>query len=119
MKENFAERLDAVYSVFKSKNTTLSDIDMQAFEYLIKEAYEIQNALVNIEQKNKEFFIVIRKNKYDEASWVEFVTDDYITAINKFKAVRCDSNYIYRLYKQDEKGNILSCHGSDYDIDKY
>ena len=71
-----------------------------------------------VEQKNKEFFIVIRKDKYDKTSWVEFVTDDYITAVNKFKDMRCDNKYIYRLYKQDEKGNILSCHGSDYDIDK-
>lgn len=118
MKENFAERLEAVYSVFKSKNTTLSDLDMQAFEYLIKEAYKLQDTYINTEQKNKEFFIIIRKDKYDEASWVEFVTDNYIAAVNKFKDVHCDNEYIYRLYKQDENGDILSCHGSDYDIDK-
>ena len=119
MKENFAERLDAVYSMFISKNTALSDCTRQVFEYLVKEAYEIQNTTsINTEQKNKEFFIVIRKDKYDEASWVEFVTDDYIAAVNKFKDMCCDNEYIYRLYKQDENGNILSCHGSDYDIDK-
>lgn len=119
MKENFAERLDAAYSLFISKNTALSDIDRQVFEYLVKEAYEIQNTLVNTKQKNKEFFIINRENKYDEVSWVEFVTDDYIAAVNKLKAVRCDNEYFYRLYKQDENGNILSCSGSDYDIDKY
>ena len=120
MKKNFAERLDAVYSMFISKDTVLSDHARQAFEYLVKEAYEIQNTIsTNAERKNKEFFIVIRKDKHDEASRVEFVTDDYIAAINKFKDIRCNNEYIYRLYKQDEKGNILSCHGSDYDIDKY
>ena len=52
MKENFAERLDAVYSMFISKDTALSDCTRQAFEYLIKEAYEIQNTTpVNTEQK--------------------------------------------------------------------
>ena len=29
-----------------------------------------------VEKKNKKFFIIIRKDKYDESSWVEIVTDD-------------------------------------------
>ena len=119
MEKNFAERLDSIYSVFNSKNAALYDDAVRELESLVKEAYETQNATpVNTEQKNKEFFIINRENKYDEVSWVEFVTDDYIAAVNKLKAVRCDNEYFYRLYKQDEKGNILSCHGSNYDINK-
>ena len=37
-------------------------------------------APTKMEKENKKFFIIIRKDKYDEASWVEFVTDDYIRA---------------------------------------
>ena len=70
-----------------------------------------------VEQKNKKFFIIIRKDKYDEASWVEFVTDDYITAANKFRCVSCDDEYIYKLLMQDENGNVLPCNDTAWDID--
>lgn len=75
-------------------------------------------APTKVEKENKKFFIIIRKDKYDESSWVEFVTDDYITAVNKFRCVNYDDEYIYKLYMQDENGNILPCDGTDYDIDK-
>ena len=58
------------------------------------------------------------KKKYDGTSWVEFVTDDYITAANKVRFVSYDDDYIYKLYMQDEKGNILPCNGTDWDIDR-
>ena len=54
------------------------------------------------EQKNKKFFIIIREEKYNNISWVEFSSDDYT----------------YKLYMQDEKGNILPCNGTDWDIDR-
>ncbi len=69
-----------------------------------------------VEKENKKFFIIIRKDKYDEGSWVEFVTDNYITAANKFRCVSCDDDYIYKLYMQDENGNILPCNSTEYDI---
>lgn len=71
-----------------------------------------------VEKENKNFFIIIRKDKYDEASWVEFVTDDYITATNKFRCVSYDDEYIYKLYMQDENENIIPCNGTAWDIDK-
>ena len=71
-----------------------------------------------VEQKNKKFFIIMREDKFYETSWVEFVSDDYITAANKFRCVSCDDDYIYKLYMQDEKGNILPCNGTDWDIDR-
>lgn len=74
-------------------------------------------APTKVEKENKKFFIIIRKDKYDEASWVEFVTDDYITAVNKFRCVSCDYEYIYKLYMQDENGNILPCNDTAWDID--
>ena len=70
-----------------------------------------------VEKENKKFFIIIRKDKYDEASWVEFVTDDYITAANKFRCVSCDDEYIYKLLMQ-ENDTIIPCNGTDWDIDK-
>ena len=55
-----------------------------------------------VEQKNKKFFIIMREEKYDGTSWIEFVTDDYITAANKFRCISYDDDYIYKLYMQDE-----------------
>ena len=34
-------------------------------------------APTKVEQKNKKFFIIMREEKYDRTSWVEFVSDDY------------------------------------------
>lgn len=70
-----------------------------------------------VEQKNKKFFIIMRENKYEENSWVEFVNDDYITVANKFRCVSCDDEYIYKLYMQDENGTVMPCNDTDYDID--
>ena len=66
-----------------------------------------------VEKKDKKFFIIIRKDKYDEASWVVFVTDDYITAVNKLKCYNYDTEYIYKLYIQSENEIILPCNGTD------
>ena len=67
-----------------------------------------------VEKKNKKFFIIIRKAKYDETSWIEFVTDDYITAANKFRNVSCNREYIYKLYMQTESGTILYYNGTNW-----
>ena len=75
-------------------------------------------APTKVEQKNKKFFIIMREDKFYETSWIEFVTDDYITAANKFRCVSYDDDYIYKLYMQDEKGNILPCNGTDWDINR-
>ena len=75
-------------------------------------------APTKVEQKNKKFYIIMCEEKYDGTSWVEFVTDDYITAANKVRCVSYDDDYIYKLYMQDEKGNILPCNGTDWDIDR-
>ena len=74
-------------------------------------------APTKMERKNKKFFIIVSYSNFDERSWVEFVSDDYITAANKVRCVSCDDDYIYKLYMQDEKGNILPCNGTDWDID--
>ena len=73
-----------------------------------------------VEKENKKFFIIIREYKYDGTFWVEFVSDDYITAANKLICLRSndDTDYSYRLLIQDENGTIISCNGTDYDIDK-
>lgn len=72
-----------------------------------------------VEQDNKKFFIIMRDEKYGEDSWVEFVSDNYITAVNKLKCLRSsDNNYFYRLLMQDENETIISCNGTDWDIDK-
>ena len=75
-------------------------------------------APTKVEKENKKFFIIMRTDNYYGTSWVEFVTDDYIMAANKFRCVSCDDDYIYKLYMQDEKGNILPCNGTDWDIDR-
>lgn len=40
MEKNFAERLDSIYSVFNSKDTTLYDEATQELKTLVKESYE-------------------------------------------------------------------------------
>ena len=73
-----------------------------------------------VEQENKKFFIIMRDCNFDESSWVEFVSDNYITAVNKLRCLRSSDNndYSYRLLIQDENETIKSCNGTDYDIDK-
>ena len=76
-------------------------------------------APTKVETSNsKRYFIVMQD--FDEMSWVELVTENYIEAANKLKDLRCscDDDYIYKLYMQDEKGNILPCNGTDWDIDR-
>lgn len=58
---------------------------------------------------NKKFFIITRDNKYDECSNVEFVTDDYITAVNKLNNLitnKTDLSYTYAFCIQYENGVI-------------
>ena len=75
-------------------------------------------APTKVEQENKKFFIIIRDQKYGEDSWVEFVSDDYITAVNKLKCLRSsDNNYFYRLLMQDENETIIPCNDTAWDID--
>ena len=57
-----------------------------------------QNDITTKVDNNKKFFIISRNNKYDECSFVEFVTDDYITAVNKLKDLitnKTDLSYTY------------------------
>ena len=72
-------------------------------------------APTKVEQKNKKFFIIIREDKDDKTSEVDFVTDDRIVAVNKIRGYGYDSEYIYRLYVQNENGAILPCSWTDYD----
>ena len=73
-----------------------------------------------VEQENKKFFIIMRDCNFDERSWVEFVSDNYISATNKLKALRStdDNSYSFRLLMQDENDTIIPCNGTDWDIDK-
>ena len=77
-------------------------------------------APTKVEQENKKFFIIMRNCNFDEQSWVEFVSDDYITIANKLKCLRSndDTDYSYRLLMQDENSTIISCDGTYWDIDK-
>ena len=62
-------------------------------------------ATTKVEQKNKKFFIIMREEKYDGTSWVEFVSDDYSKILTKL--YNCNNNkYDYKVLLQDEKGNI-------------
>lgn len=70
-----------------------------------------QNTTPTKTDNNKKFFIIIRNNKYDEGSFVEFVTDDYTTAVNKLKDLitnKTDLSYTYEFCMQDENGVIKS-----------
>ena len=67
---------------------------------------------------SKRYFIVM--GHFDEHSWVELVTEDYIKAVNMLKDLRyaCnDDDYSYNLYMQ-ENGQIIPCNGTDWDIDR-
>ena len=58
-----------------------------------------------VEQKNKKFFIIMREEKYDGTSWVEFVSDDYSKILTKLYNCK-DNEYNYKVLLQDERGNI-------------
>ena len=66
---------------------------------------------------SKRYFIVM--GHYDEDSWVNLVTENYIEAANKLRDLKCscDDGYSYRLMIQ-ENGKITSCKGTDWDIDR-
>ena len=79
-----------------------------------------QSAAPTKVEKNKKFFIVM--GFFEEQSWVEFVSDDYIKAANKLKCLRynsCDDDSCsYTLLIQYENEKILPCNGTDWDIDR-
>ena len=67
---------------------------------------------------SKRYFIVM--GHYDEESWVNLVTENYIEAANTLRDLRysCeDDNCSYNLLMQ-ECGKIIPCNGSDWDIDR-
>lgn len=72
-----------------------------------------------VEKENKKFFIVVSYNNFDEHSWTEFVSDDYITAVNKLRCLRSSDNedYYYKLLMQDENETIIPCNDTAWDID--
>lgn len=71
-----------------------------------------------VEKGNKKFFIIIRYNNIDESSCVEFVSDNYITAVNKLRYLRNSDNidYYYKLLMQDENESIIPCNDTAWDI---
>ena len=62
-------------------------------------------ASTKVEQDNKKFFILIREEKYNNISWVEFVSDDYSKILTKLYNCK-DNEYNYKVLLQDERGNI-------------
>ena len=75
-------------------------------------------APTKVEQENKKFFIIVSYNNFDENSCVEFVSDNYITAVNKLRCLRSsNNNYFYRLLMQDENETIIPCNDTAWDID--
>lgn len=72
-----------------------------------------------VEQENKKFFIIMCDCNYEEHSCVEFVSDNYITAVNKLRCLRSSDNndYSYRLLMQDENESIIPCNNTAWDID--
>ena len=77
-------------------------------------------APTKVEKDNKKFFIIMRDCNFDEQSWVEFVSDNYISAANKLRCLRSSDNndYSFRLLIQYENETIKSCNGTDWNIDK-
>lgn len=58
---------------------------------------------------------------YDEESWVNLVTENYIEAANTLRDLRYsyeDDNCSHSLLMQ-ECGKIIPCNGSDWDIDRW
>ena len=62
-------------------------------------------APTKVEQKNKKFFIIMREEKYNNISWVEFISDDYSKILTKLYNCK-DNEYNYKVLLQDERGNI-------------
>ena len=62
-------------------------------------------APTKVEQENKKFFILMREEKYNNISWVEFVSDDYSKILTKLYNCK-DNEYNYKVLLQDKKGNI-------------
>ena len=58
-----------------------------------------------VEKKNKKFFILMCEEKYNNTSWVEFVSDDYSKILTKLYNCK-DNEYNYKVLLQDERGNI-------------
>lgn len=75
-------------------------------------------APTKVEKENKKFFIIMGDCDFDEHSWVEFVSDNYITAANKLRCLRSSDNndYSYRLLMQDENETIVPCNDTAWDI---
>ena len=76
-------------------------------------------APTKVEKENKKFFIIVSYYNFDERSCVEFVSDNYITAVNKLRCLRSSDNedYYYKLLMQDENENIIPCNDTAWDID--
>ena len=76
-------------------------------------------APTKVEKENNKFFIIVSYCNFDEKSCVEFVSDNYITAVNKLKCLRSSDNndYSYNLLMQDENENIIPCNDTAWDID--
>lgn len=72
-------------------------------------------APTKVEKENKKFFIIMRKCKHSEDSWVEFVTDNYLTAVDKIRGYGYDAEYIYKLYVQNEDETMSPCSWTDCD----
>ena len=72
-----------------------------------------------VEKENKKFFIIISYCNFDEKSCVEFVSDNYITAVNKLRCLRSSDNndYSYKLLIQGENETIIPCNDTAWDID--
>ena len=67
---------------------------------------------------SKRYFIVM--GHYDEDSWVNLVTENYIEAANMLRDLRysCEvDNCFYSLLMQ-ENGKITSCKNTNWDIDR-
>ena len=65
----------------------------------------------------KKYFIIM--SHFDESSWVELVTEDYIDSVNRLKDLRhsCkDNNYSYTLSMQEDR-KVIPCDGTAWDID--
>ena len=76
-------------------------------------------APTKVEKNNKTFFIIIRDYNSNERSCIEFVSDNYITAVNKLRCLRSSDNndYYYKLLMQDENETIIPCNDTAWDID--
>lgn len=66
----------------------------------------------------KRYFIVM--GHFEEHSWVELVSEDYIEAANMLRNLRYSCTDVacsYSLLIQ-ENGQIIPCNGTDWDIDR-